>query len=80
VSQRQRSRTLAFALAAGAALALTPASAEQNLRLGIAVLPKEMFESFAKIRRVLRGSMLVPGQRGRDLRPRGRRSKWPFEV
>ena len=34
---------------------------EQNLPLGIAVLPQEMFESFAKIRRVLRGGKLVPG-------------------
>jgi glyoxylase-like metal-dependent hydrolase (beta-lactamase superfamily II) len=34
---------------------------EQNLPLGIAVLPAEMFESFAKIRRVLRGGKLVPG-------------------
>jgi glyoxylase-like metal-dependent hydrolase (beta-lactamase superfamily II) len=34
---------------------------EQNLPLGIAVLPQEMFESYAKIRRVLRGGKLVPG-------------------
>lgn len=34
---------------------------EQNLPLGIAVLPQEMFESFAKIRRILRGGKLVPG-------------------
>jgi glyoxylase-like metal-dependent hydrolase (beta-lactamase superfamily II) len=34
---------------------------EENLPLGIAVLPQEMFESFAKIRRVLRGGRLVPG-------------------
>jgi glyoxylase-like metal-dependent hydrolase (beta-lactamase superfamily II) len=34
---------------------------EENLPLGIAVLPQEMFESFAKIRRVLRGGKLVPG-------------------
>lgn len=34
---------------------------EQNLPLGIAVLPAEMWESFAKIRRVLRGGKLVPG-------------------
>jgi glyoxylase-like metal-dependent hydrolase (beta-lactamase superfamily II) len=34
---------------------------EENLPLGIAVLPQEMFESYAKIRRVLRGGMLVPG-------------------
>jgi len=34
---------------------------EDNLPLGIAVLPQEMFESFAKIRRVLRGGKLVPG-------------------
>ena len=34
---------------------------EQNLPLGIAVLPQEMYESFAKIRRVLRGGRLVPG-------------------
>ncbi len=34
---------------------------DQNLPLGIAVLPTEMFESFAKIRRILRGGKLVPG-------------------
>jgi glyoxylase-like metal-dependent hydrolase (beta-lactamase superfamily II) len=34
---------------------------EENLPLGIAVLPQEMYESFAKIRRVLRGGRLVPG-------------------
>jgi glyoxylase-like metal-dependent hydrolase (beta-lactamase superfamily II) len=34
---------------------------EQNLPLGIAVLPAQMWESFAKIRRVLRGGKLVPG-------------------
>jgi glyoxylase-like metal-dependent hydrolase (beta-lactamase superfamily II) len=34
---------------------------DENLPLGIAVLPQEMFESFAKIRRVLRGGKLVPG-------------------
>jgi len=34
---------------------------EENLPLGIAVLPQEMFESYAKIRRVLRGGKLVPG-------------------
>lgn len=34
---------------------------DENLPLGIAVLPQEMFESFAKIRRVLRGGRLVPG-------------------
>jgi glyoxylase-like metal-dependent hydrolase (beta-lactamase superfamily II) len=34
---------------------------DENLPLGIAVLPQEMFESFAKIRRLLRGGILVPG-------------------
>ncbi len=34
---------------------------DENLPLGIAVLPQEMFESFAKIRRILRGGKLVPG-------------------
>ncbi len=33
----------------------------ENLPLGIAVLPTEMFESYQKIRRVLRGGKLVPG-------------------
>ena len=34
---------------------------EHNLPLGIAVLPREMFESYAKIQRVLRGGKLIPG-------------------
>lgn len=34
---------------------------EQNLPLGIAVLPTEMFQSFAKIRRILHGGKLIPG-------------------
>jgi glyoxylase-like metal-dependent hydrolase (beta-lactamase superfamily II) len=33
----------------------------ENLPLGIAVLPTEMFESYRKIQRVLRGGKLVPG-------------------
>lgn len=34
---------------------------EQNLPLGLAALPTEMFQSFAKIRRVLRDGKLIPG-------------------
>jgi len=34
---------------------------EQNLPLGIALQPAAMFESYAKIRRVLRGGRLIPG-------------------
>jgi glyoxylase-like metal-dependent hydrolase (beta-lactamase superfamily II) len=34
---------------------------EENLPLGIALEPVAMFESFAKIRRLLRGGRLIPG-------------------
>jgi glyoxylase-like metal-dependent hydrolase (beta-lactamase superfamily II) len=47
---------------------------EQNLPLSLAVLPQEMFESFAKIRRILRGGKLVPGHAAaafRDAEARG---------
>jgi glyoxylase-like metal-dependent hydrolase (beta-lactamase superfamily II) len=33
----------------------------ENLPLGIAVQPAEMFESYKKIRRILRGGRLIPG-------------------
>jgi hypothetical protein len=33
----------------------------ENLPLGLAVLPSEIFGSYQKIRRVLRGGRLVPG-------------------
>jgi glyoxylase-like metal-dependent hydrolase (beta-lactamase superfamily II) len=34
---------------------------EENLPLGLAIDPVAMFESFAKVRRVLRGGRLIPG-------------------
>ncbi len=36
----------------------------ENLPLGLAVSPTEMFESYAKIRRILRGGRLIPGHDG----------------
>jgi glyoxylase-like metal-dependent hydrolase (beta-lactamase superfamily II) len=38
---------------------------EENLPLGIAMLPVEMYESYARIRRLMQGARLVPGHDAR---------------